>query len=243
MHQLRMNITPEHIFRSLTIPPEHTLTPVRDGEALYLYELLRALNSKRTLEVGMGLGKSAAFIMASTGEPHVAIDPFQANFANGGLRNIDQLGLTKNLEFYSDFSHNVLPKLLASGREFDFVFVDGSHRHDGIFIDFYYADLLIPQNGVIVFHDTWMRSTQLVLSFIKTNRQDYEQLPTNQINIAIVRKVGTDNRDGMHFREFYTFRFLIRYNISIWLGRQRDSMLKRSLIRAKELIRRFIAPN
>ena len=232
-----MKMSPEVIAQKLVVPVEHASTPIRDDEGHYLYNLMNQLGAKCTLEIGMGLGRSAAFIMASTGERHVAMDPFQQVYGNQGIQNIERLGLINDLEFHADYSHHVLPKLLAEGRSFDFIFIDGSHRYDGIFLDYYYADLLLQPNGVMAFHDTWMRSTQLVLSFIRNNRPDYRAFPTGHLNIQAVSKTGVDHRDGMHFREFYTARSLARYHLSKWLSGMPDSAAKRSLNTAKELIR------
>ena len=100
--------------------------------------------------------------LAASASNQVAIDPFQAAFDDVGLQNIERLGLAANLEFYRDHSHAVLPRLLESRRRFDFAFIDGGHRFDEIFVDVYYADLLLARGGYLLLHDTWMRSTCLV---------------------------------------------------------------------------------
>ena len=233
-----MKISPAVIEQHLTVPAELASTAVRNDEAHYLYDLMQEIRARRTLEIGMGLGRSAAFIMASTGQPHVAMDPVQESYGNQGIQNLKQLGLISALEFHADYSHHVLPRLVQEGRTFDFIFIDGSHRYDGIFLDDYYADLLLQPNGVMAFHDTWMRSTQLVLSFIRSNRPDYREFPTGHLNIQAVSKTGVDDRDGMHFREFYTARSLARYHLSKWLSGMPDSAAKRGLSTAKEFLRR-----
>ena len=47
------------------------------------------------------------------------------------------------LDFRRDFSHNVLPQLAQEGRKFEFIFIDGDHKFDGILVDFYYAVVLV----------------------------------------------------------------------------------------------------
>jgi len=157
------------INKHLDIPEEDKYTPIKVIEAEYIYNLLTEKLLKNTLEIGFAYARSASHIIAATLSNHIAIDPFQSNYNNLGLSNIEKLGFNKYLTFYNDFSHIVLPKLLENEKKFDFIFIDGDHKFDGIFVDFYYADLLVNEGGYLLFHDTWMRSTQLVMSFIKTS--------------------------------------------------------------------------
>ncbi|MGF1559026.1 MAG: hypothetical protein ACFCUL_08055, partial [Flavobacteriaceae bacterium] len=60
-------------------------------------------------------------------------------------------------------------QLLLEELRIDFAFIDGGHKFDDIFIDFYYIDLLLNIEGYVLFHDSWMRSTQHVISWIKNN--------------------------------------------------------------------------
>jgi hypothetical protein len=89
------------------------------------------------------------------------------------MNNIRKAGFGNLLQFQEDFSHCVLPRLLDKKEVFDFIFIDGNHRFDGIFINYYYSDLLLARGGYFMFHDTWMHSTQLVMSCMKANRPDY----------------------------------------------------------------------
>jgi hypothetical protein len=188
--------------------------------------------------VGFAIGRSAAHILAATGKAHVAIDPFQRNYRDIGRHNMSALGLMDRLELLEEMSHAALPRLLDERRSFDFIFIDGCHRFDGIFVDFYYADLLLQQGGSIVFHDTWMRSTQLVVSFVRKNRCDYRVVePPGLINMCVIQKVGSDARDGMHFAEFYTWRSWFRHGVGSWLASPPRSRLKQALLWAKGKLR------
>lgn len=189
------------------------------------------------METGFAYARSASHIIAATNSLHIAIDPFQEDYKNAGLKNIEILGFEELLDFRSDFSHNVLPQLVKEGRKFEFIFIDGDHRFDGEFIDFYYSDLLLEKDGYILLHDTWMRSTQLLMKFIKTNRSNYRYIKTPLRNLALFQKTGKDNRHGMFFREFYTSKSLITHNMIFWLSTGNKNLVKRILIKIKDIFR------
>jgi predicted O-methyltransferase YrrM len=205
--------TPQELAKLLVIPAKRAVSSIKDAEAEFIYRLVARERLSRTLEVGFAYAKSGAHIMAASAAPHVAIDPFQAAFDDVGLQNIDRLGLSGKLEFYRDYSHSVLPDLLKAGRTFDFAFIDGGHRFDEIFVDVYYTDLLLERGGYILLHDTWMRSTCLVESYLKRNRRDYEPIPTGLRNLSLLRKAGQDRRDWRHFKEFYTLKSFVTHRV------------------------------
>ncbi|MCY7408684.1 MAG: class I SAM-dependent methyltransferase, partial [Chitinophagales bacterium] len=206
-------MTPEEINQLLEIPEWDKSSSVKTEEARFLYDFISKNKIKKTLEVGFAFAKSASHIMAASEAEHIAIDPFQSNYKEFGLRNIEKLKMRDRLKFLPDFSHNVLPKLAVENKKFEFIFIDGDHKFDGILVDFYYSDLILEDNGYVLFHDTWMRSTRLVEQFIKKNRSDYKYIPTPLRNFSLFQKVGKDARNGMYFKEFYTFRSVIIHPI------------------------------
>ena len=230
-------MTLDEIDSILVIPQEDKATSIKTVEARFIYDFIRQKGLKTTLETGFAYAKSASHIIAATQSEHIAIDPFQAHYQNIGLKNIESLKFEKFLVFHNDYSHNVLPKLVAEKRQFEFIFIDGDHKFDGEFVDFYYADLLLKQGGYILMHDTWMRSTQLVVSFIKSNRKDYKYIKTSLRNIALFQKTGEDSRNGMFFKEFYTFKRLILHNVIMWLTTGKSNLLKRTVFWIKEKLK------
>jgi len=233
-------MVPSEINEILQIPEEDKYTPIKTIEAEFIYNFLIENKIKNTLEVGFAYAKSASHIIAATLSNHIVIDPFQSNYNNMGVANLKKLGFDKFVTFYNDFSHNVLPKLLENKNKFDFIFIDGDHKFDGILIDFYYADLLINEGGYILLHDTWMRSTQLVMSFIKTSKTNYIPVKVPLRNFALFQKKGIDNRNGMHFKEFYTFKSLLSHNILIWLSNNKNnSIIKKLLLSLKDIIKKI----
>jgi len=127
--------------------------------------------------------------------------------------------------------------LIKQGEKFEFIFIDGDHKFDGEFVDFYYADLLLENNGYVLLHDTWMRSTRLVMEFIKTNRKDYKKIDTGLRNFALYQKYGTDKRNGMFFKEFYTRKSTLSYNMIMWMSNGKKSLIKKLLIYLKDKLK------
>lgn len=230
-------LSPSQINAELDIEPGRCSIAVKESEAEFIYDFLKEHNCQRTLEVGMGYARSATHILAATGRKHIGMDPFQSDYDNHGLKNIKKLGLDENFEFHADFSHNVLPKLHQKDATFDFIFIDGDHKFDGIFVDFYYADLMLEEGGYILFHDTWMRSTQMVRQFIKTNRKDYKFIDTGLRNLCMIRKVDIDTRNGMHCREFYTTKNLLVHHAIMWISEGKDTPLKRAATWLKDKVK------
>lgn len=231
------NLTSNEIISKLEVPNEDSSTPIKDNEAQFIFEFIKKHGIKKTLETGFAYAKSASHIIASTQQKHIAIDPFQDNYQRLGLKNIKKLGFNDFLDFREDYSHNVLPELVKKGEKFEFIFIDGDHKYDGEFVDFYFADLLLEDNGFVLLHDTWMRSTRLVMEFIKTNRKDYKELQTGLRNIALYQKCGKDNRNGMFFKEFYTRKATLSYNIIMWMSNGKKSIIKNILFTLKDKLK------
>jgi predicted O-methyltransferase YrrM len=230
-------MTPQQINEQLQIPAHQSSTPIKEAEALFLYEFIKSKQLVRTCETGFGFARSASHIMAASEATHIVMDPFQSNYEYGGLKNIERLGLRAKLDFREAYSHNVLPQLVAEKRSFQFIFIDGDHRFDGCFVDYFYADLLLEPNGYLLFHDTWMRPIQLVMNFIHTNRPEYKKIATPLRNFALYQKVGTDTRGGMTHKEFYNFKSFITHTLIYWLNNGKTNALKSLVLALKNKLK------
>jgi len=191
------------LYAQLEIPESDRATSIRPDAAMYLHSFIREHGLSRTLEIGLAYGCSAAHIMTATTSRHIAIDPFQHSYGNDlGLRNLERLGLAHRLELRRELSRQALPRLADSGDRFDLIFVDGGHRFDEVFTDFALCDPLLLEGGYIVFDDAWMASVQHVAALIRTNRADYQEVPSQHWNMVIFRRIGSDERSWDHFEEF-----------------------------------------
>jgi predicted O-methyltransferase YrrM len=201
---LHETITIPDLYSQLNI--ERRPVSLTKAEAEFIYVLLKQTGIKKTLEIGLAYGCSAAYIIAASESQHHAIDKEQSKiWKNLGIENLEMLNLDHHLKLQEDWSHNALPKLLSQGLNFDFVFIDGDHKFDGIMNDFYYVDLLLNENGYVLFDDLWMKATQIVVNWMETNRLDYKRIDLTRDehgNFALFQKIGGYERDWDHFNEF-----------------------------------------
>jgi len=143
-----------------------------EGEALY--HLVRKVRPTSTLEIGAAWGLSTLFLCQALADNnlghHIAIDPYQFNFKHMAIANIRRAGLDSRFTFFEESSHQVLPRLVAEKKSFEVIFIDGSHLFDAVFVDFFFADQLIPIGGYLIFDDLWMPAVRKALTFILANR-------------------------------------------------------------------------
>jgi predicted O-methyltransferase YrrM len=209
------------LLKGLNIPTMERCVSVSPREAEFMHRWVKDHGLTRTLEVGLAFGASACCIISAHQGRHTCIDPCQKQlWRDIGLANLASLGFSDRVDFYAEFSHVALPRLLAEKREYDFAFIDGSHLYDGILLDFYYIDKLMCDQGYVLFHDTWLRGTQLVSSFIKRNRKDYQYLRCPARNMFLFQKIGVDQREWDHFREFYIWKNLFFHPFKSWALRK-----------------------
>jgi predicted O-methyltransferase YrrM len=142
-----------------------------DGEALR--DLAVAERAERSIEVGLALGLSALFLCQAVLErdgSHVAIDPFQQESWNGaGLRTLRDAGVAAAVEVIEQESQVALPRLLSEGRRFDFAFIDGDHRFEGVFLDLYFMTRLVEPGRLVVIDDMWMPSVRMAVAYAERN--------------------------------------------------------------------------
>jgi predicted O-methyltransferase YrrM len=180
-HQLRVELEAflEQAYRSGSVRDAETnavdLAPhsIERAQGEALRDLAIDEGAERTIEVGLALGMSALFLCQAVlprGGRHVAIDPFQAESWNGaGLRTLREAGVEELVEVIEDESQLALPRLVAEGREFDFAFVDGDHRFEGVFLDLYFMTRLVRPGGLVVVDDMWMPAVRTAVAYVERN--------------------------------------------------------------------------
>ncbi len=200
----------------IQIPEERRVISVKTSEAEELRNLIQKKGYTTCLETGLAFGQSACYMLSSDTLPTLtSVDPFQeVDYQSIGLKNIAANGFADRHTHIVELSEFALPKLVESGQKFDFIFIDGDHKFDGAFIDFFFASKLLNDGGTIVFHDMWMRSLILAKSYILKNRPDFKSVSLQSSNMAAFEKIGTDTRDGMVFSEFYTRKGYMKYHIN-----------------------------
>ncbi|CAM9629890.1 unnamed protein product, partial [Ectocarpus fasciculatus] len=146
----------------------------------HLYNLVVDNKFTRTLEVGLAMGTFAVWITqahkdVARGGAHYAIDPNQTKqYENMGELLVERCGLTKHLTVIEKTSYRALPLLLEqvlskSIPKFHMIYIDGWHTFDYTLVDFFYADLLLEVNGVIVLDDIKHTPVRRTMDYIRTN--------------------------------------------------------------------------
>jgi predicted O-methyltransferase YrrM len=196
----------QSLYNKLLIPEERRRTALQRDQAEFILEFLQHRPITQTLETGLGVGCSTAHIMTATTAPHIAIDPYQEGYDNLGLVNIAKLGLQSRFRHIKLPSHVALPRLLADGVAIDFALIDGGHKFDEIFIDWWYTGLLLNIGGHVMFDDGWLEATQMVTSFLRNNRKDFREISTPVPNLIVFEKVDRDRSEWSEFKPFSTGR-------------------------------------
>lgn len=158
--------------------PMHSHLPQSYAEALF-----QAVLSERPItvvEVGMAMGTSSLAILSALRETGggrlVSIDPMQTSGWNGrGVAAIAAAGLADRHELIEDFDYRALPRLLDSGLQIDFAYIDGWHTFDYTLLDWWYIDRMLPARGVVVFNDCSWPAVDKAIRFVQTHRK-YEEM-------------------------------------------------------------------
>jgi predicted O-methyltransferase YrrM len=143
---------------------------IDEGEGRAIYELIRDQTISASLEVGCAYGISSLYICDALSthktRHHTIIDPAQSTGWRGiGISNLRRAGF----DFFSLIekpSEIALSELLASGKKFQFIFIDGWHTFDHTLLDFFYANRLLEDGGFVAIDDADWPSIRKVISYV-----------------------------------------------------------------------------
>ncbi len=171
-----------------------------------IYDFIEREKPSNTLEIGMAFAMSSLVFARyherkhSPPPPHVAIDPFQTTHWDSiGLIHLEQVGLKERVTLMEEYSCIALPNLMQNKKKFDFIYVDGSHIFEDVFVDFYYSSRLLNENGIILFDDSTDKHVRKVLQFIKKNMSEHFQQidlsayglnPEKKIRYNVAQRLG-----------------------------------------------------
>ena len=181
-------------------------TRISPEQGMWLYDLCCEVKPKTTLEIGLAYGYSTVYFLASirvngVGH-HTAVDPFQSDWHGIGRRQAQNLGMTDSFRCIEEKSVSALVHFADRRETFEVIFIDGMHRFDDAFVDFTLSAELCPMGGCVILDDMWMPSIRRAAAFIRSNRQDFEEIKTPVSNIAAFRRISEDKRDWNHYVEF-----------------------------------------
>ena len=143
-------------------------TSVTPDRGAFIRDICRAEGATRALEIGMAWGASTLHILeallGNSDKPrHVVVDRDQTSvFRGAGRRLLREAGVADFVDLHEDKSELFLPMLVRDRCAFQFIFVDGAHDFDDVFVDFFYINRLLRPGAVVVFDDTFADSIHFV---------------------------------------------------------------------------------
>ena len=192
---------------TVTIVREYSVTR---AACEYLYKTVRNLKPHRTVEVGLAWGGSSTAICAAlrdneNGARATIMDPHQDlpggphTYHGVGLEQLDRTGLRTLVDFHQERSDWVLAHLCHDGHRIQFGFIDGDHRLDPTFVDFYFIDRMLDVGGVVVFDDFQFPAVQSVIAHAMAHLH-YDLISCPPSRLAALRKTKLDDRG---FEDWY----------------------------------------
>lgn len=141
------------------------------GEACCaMHQFLKENPPECAIEIGMAYGFSSLAILTALEENNrgrlISVDPYPPGFDHvrqSALLAIDNAGLSHRHAHVHAESELALPRLFNEGVRPDFVYIDRYHGFDHAFVDFFFADKLLPVGGTITFDDSRWRSVPRVI--------------------------------------------------------------------------------
>jgi predicted O-methyltransferase YrrM len=141
-----------------------------------LAKLICNLKPTDTLEIGLATATSALVIahghrLNEDGaiRSHTAVDPYQHELDDVGIVQIERAGLERYFSLIRNQSLVALPELLANGRQFDLIYIDGNHLFEHAFIDMFYSMRLLRTGGVVLLDDSTIPDVKKIVNFIRRN--------------------------------------------------------------------------
>jgi predicted O-methyltransferase YrrM len=134
----------------------------------------------------------------------ISIDPYQnTQWKNIGINLLKYYEMDSRHKLYLEKSYNCLPYLLKKyGYEkFNIIFIDGWHTFDYTLLDFFYSNLLLKKNGIIIIDDALHEGVKKCINYINTNYNYYKKRDSPK-SFAVFQKIDNDTRDWNFHKNF-----------------------------------------
>jgi hypothetical protein len=105
------------------------------------------------------------------------VDPFQDDWQNIGLLNIERAGFSDYITFERKFSDQVIPKLYYDNYRIQFAYIDSTKVLDVLMTDVYFINKILNVNGILVLDDCGFPGIRILVRFL-SQHPSYEILDT-----------------------------------------------------------------
>lgn len=137
------------------VHPLHSHT--RAEQCQFIVDIINRIDARRCLETGLAYGVSALAICGAIrekeGRIYYSIDPHQEYWKNIGINNLKIEKYWDFVDFYANYSDEVLPFLWNSGVKLDFVYRDSTKIFDIACVDVHFCHKMLRIGGVLVLDD------------------------------------------------------------------------------------------
>lgn len=179
---------------------------IKEIEGTFIIKNINENNYKKCLEIGFACGISAFYILSIKTTNLISIDPFQSTqWNNSGKKTIKELGFNKRHKCIEKKSYEALPQLLQKCKKtsdkFDFIFIDGWHTFDYTLVDFFYSNLLLRIDGMIIIDDALHAGVAKCVKYLDTNYLFYKKINSPN-TVACYKKIKEDDRPW-NFNNFF----------------------------------------
>ena len=177
-----------------------TTSAIKGTEGNYLQYIINKYNYTNCLEVGCANGVSGFYILTANKNTRlISVDPYQSTqWHNNGINMFKYFNLDNRHTLYEEKSYECLPRLINKyANTFDLIFIDGFHTFDYTLIDFFYSNLLLKKNGIIIIDDALHKGVSKCVKYIETNYNSFYKKLTDKtpITFAAFRKINDDTRE------------------------------------------------
>jgi predicted O-methyltransferase YrrM len=153
---------------------------IAESFAQALHATVLSRRPAEVLEVGMAQGVSTVAIgsaLEALGAGRLtSIDPNQStDWESVGCETIRRAGFAHRHTLIEEPDFTALPRLVAEGRRYDFVYIDGWHTFDYTLLDLFYADKLVTRGAIVAVNDCGYAAVAKALRWFTTHRR-YREL-------------------------------------------------------------------
>ncbi len=149
--------------------PLHSNTTAEQCE--FIQSIIQDTRPDSSLEIGLAYGISTLAILDALqkgNKPfhHTVVDPYQKDWKNIGLLNIERAGCSEYITYESRFSDQVLPALYKENSRVQFVYIDSTKVLDVLMTDVYFVTKILDVGGILVLDDCGFPGIRTLVRFL-----------------------------------------------------------------------------